>query len=76
MELYDNTLHSFNEFIDSALSKGRAEDGLLKNTFKYAFDTENEEHFINLYFEDHEKIVTPDSARLQYEKLALYGLTC
>jgi len=65
MELYDNTVDSFHDFIEFSISKGRAEDGLIKNAFKYAFDREVEEKFIHLYLDFHDKIVTPDEERLQ-----------
>ena len=65
MELYDNTVESFHDFIDLSLSKGRAEDGLLKNSFKYAFDGENDERFIHLYLDYHNELITPDSERIK-----------
>ena len=65
MELYDSTPDSFYNFIELSLSKGRVEDGLIKNSFKYAFDGDSEEKFIHLYLDFHDKIVTPEDERIQ-----------
>ena len=65
MEIYDNTVESFNEFINLYISRGREEDGLVKNSFKYAFDLEDGEKFIHLYLDSPESFVTTGIDRIQ-----------
>ncbi len=65
MEIYDNTPESFNEFVNLYISRGREEDGLVKNSFKFLFDVENEEKFIHLYLDNPETFVTSDIDRIQ-----------
>ena len=66
MELYDNTVESFNEFIDLSFNNGRAEDGLLKNTYKYIYDGEDDERFIHLYLDFQNEIASQGSERTRY----------
>jgi len=66
MEIYDNTVESFNEFVNLHISRGREEDGLVKNSFKYVFDVEDEEKFVHLYLDNPESFVTTGIDRIQF----------
>lgn len=66
MELYDNTVDSFHDFIDLYFTNGRSEEGLVKNTFKYAFDGETEERFLHLYFDYQDEAEAQASQRIKY----------